>query len=153
LRVGRRLRQAGLKARVVQLKLKLGGRPPQSGARPATGPWTGFAVLTRRTTLPSPTDDGQLLYRTALALLEREGLPGPVRLTGVAAHEFQGGETQLGLFAQGPSRGDKLNAALDRIARKYGAGAVLPADVRGSVAPDDEEQRAIGASTLDRPRD
>lgn len=134
LRVGRRLRQAALKARVVQLKLKR----------------SDFTLLTRRTTLPSPTDDGQLLYRTALSLLEREGLPGPVRLTGVAAHALTGGEAQLGLFASGPSRGEKLNAALDRIAQKFGAGAVLPADVRGTVDPDDEPQRAIGASRLDR---
>lgn len=144
LRVGRRLRQAGLKARVVQLKLKLGER--------VVGSRLGFPLITRRATLSSPTDDGQRLYREALALLEREPLPGAVRLTGVAAHELTGGDAQLGLFASGPNRGERLNAALDRIAQKFGAGAVLPADVRGTLAPDDEDQRAIGASHLDRPR-
>lgn len=136
LRVGRRLRQSELKARVVQLKLKL----------------SDFTLLTRRTTLPTPTDDGQLLYRTALTLLEREGIPQPVRLTGVAAHELTGGEAQLGLFPSGPSRNDRLNAALDRIAHKFGTAAVLPADVSGTVAADDDDQRAMGASHLDRKR-
>src|SRR6185295_4866766 len=54
LRVGQRLRRAGLRARVVQLKIKL----------------RDFTVLTRRTTFPAATDDGQALYRAAIALLD-----------------------------------------------------------------------------------
>ena len=50
LRVGRRLRGAGRKAGVVQLKLKL----------------ADFTLLTRQQTLPQPTDDGQALYRAAM---------------------------------------------------------------------------------------
>jgi DNA polymerase-4 len=139
LRVGRRLRQAGVKARVIQLKLKL----------------SDFTLLTRRTTLPSPTDDGQVIYRAALELLARELLPKAVRLTGVSAQELGTGGSQLGLFSQGPSRSDKLNAALDRIAEKFGTAAVLPADVRKTVEgrgdddAEDEARRSMGASRLD----
>ena len=58
LRVGRRLRRAGLKARTVQLKVKL----------------QDFTLLTRRRTLEAPTDDGQRLYREAAELLTRLAL-------------------------------------------------------------------------------
>jgi DNA polymerase IV len=114
LRVGRRLRRAGRKSRVVQLKLKL----------------ADFTLVTRRTTLAEPTDDGQLLYRAAMELLAREGLRARVRLTGVSVQELDERSSQLGLFAAAPSRSDRLNAALDKIAEKYGGDAVVPADIR-----------------------
>jgi len=120
LRVGRRLRRAGVKARVVQLKIKL----------------SDFNLVTRRTTLPAPTDDGQTLYRAAIAMLDRIALDRPVRLTGVAAHELAGDETQLGLFTGGPSKTERLNAALDQIADRYGRRAIVTADVAGL---DDED--------------
>ncbi|MBM4777646.1 MAG: DNA polymerase IV, partial [Archangiaceae bacterium] len=53
LRVGRRMRKAGLKGRVVQLTVK----------------YDDFQSITRRKTLETPTDDGQVLYREARALL------------------------------------------------------------------------------------
>jgi DNA polymerase-4 len=112
-RVARRLRRAGLKARVVQLKLKL----------------SDFTLLTRRTTLPEPSDDGPTLYRTACELLERGPLPKRLRLTGVAAHDLQNAGAQLGLFAAAPSRAARLNAALDRIAERFGDDAVTTADL------------------------
>jgi DNA polymerase IV len=114
LRVGRRLRKAGIRGRVVQLKLK----------------FSDFNVITRRTTLPSPTDDGQALYRAALELLQRayEG-SRPVRLTGVSVESFDAeAPQQLGLFSTQP-RSAKLNAALDCIAARFGSKAVTTADL------------------------
>ena len=61
LRVGRRLRHAGVKGRVVQLKVK----------------FSDFTVITRRLTLPSATDDGQTLYRVACELLRRPTSTSP----------------------------------------------------------------------------
>jgi DNA polymerase-4 len=113
LRVGRRLRRAGLKARVVQLKLKL----------------SDFTLLTRQSTLDEPSDDGQALYRAALALLDRTPLTNGVRLTGVSGQELVAPAPQLALFTPQASRADRLNAALDRIADKYGGDAVVPADI------------------------
>ncbi|HZH78177.1 MAG TPA: DNA polymerase IV [Archangium sp.] len=132
LRVGRRLRKAGVKGRVVQLKLKFGD----------------FTLITRRTTLPSATDDGQTLYRVARELLEKAHEDKPVRLTGVSMQELgteSVGARQLGLFTEPekPKRSDKLNAALDRIAERFGSKAVLTADIAGSdeSEPDSEPER------------
>ncbi len=113
LRVGRRLRLAGRKTTVVQLKLKL----------------ADFTLLTRRTTLHEPTDDGQALYRAASALLRAERPRQKVRLTGVSAQALQSGEGQLSLF-DSDRRPGRLNAALDRIHDKFGPDALTTADLQ-----------------------
>lgn len=113
LRVGRRMRRAGVRARVVQLKVKL----------------ADFRLLTRRTTLEDATDDGQALYRAAEALLVKLALPARVRLTGVSAQEIVAAGPQQELFAPAPDRARHLNQALDRIAARFGSGAVVTADV------------------------
>ena len=120
LRVGRRLRRAGVKGRVVQLKLK----------------FADFTLITRRTTLSEPTDDGQVLYRAALELLEKSHAHRPLRLTGVSVQELDTGAAQLGLFSAPPPRSAKLNAALDKIAERFGSRAVTTADIAGT---EDEE--------------
>jgi DNA polymerase IV len=133
LRVGRRLRNAECRGRVVQLKLKL----------------ADFALLTRQMTLAEPTHDGQEIYRAAMALLEKVSLPRKVRLTGVSVHAIEPGSSQLNLFASGQRRGEKLNAALDLIAEKFGKAAVLPADLIGDRGREDELRQGTGASRLD----
>jgi len=121
LRVGRRLRLAGRKGRVVQLKLK----------------HQDFTVLTRRCTLQAPTDDGQSLYRAAVELLERGWDGAPLRLTGVSAQELDEDAPQLSLFAAPPGPRDRLNQALDRIAERFGAAAISTADLAGRTAEDE----------------
>jgi DNA polymerase IV len=117
LRVGRRMRAAGRKASVVQLKLKL----------------ADFTVRTRQTTLADATDDGQVLYRTAVAILETESRGeqrlGKVRLTGVSAQALSAGG-QLSLFG-GEKKSERLNDVLDRIADRFGDGLVTTADLTG----------------------
>jgi DNA polymerase-4 len=115
LRVARRLRAAGLRARTVQLKLKR----------------ADFTLVTRRATLDAPTDDGQLLYRTAAALLAAEPAR-PTRLTGVSAQNLVAADApQLGLFAPPATTAQALNRALDAIADRFGDGSVTTADVAG----------------------
>jgi DNA polymerase-4 len=133
LRVGRRLRRAGVKGRVVQLKLK----------------FADFTLITRRTTLREATDDGQTLYRTALELLERSHEGKPIRLTGVSV-QLDEVPPQLGLFPAAPPRTAKLNAALDRIAERFGSKAITTADIAGSEAPDDDEHRS--ERPVDKPK-
>jgi DNA polymerase-4 len=133
-RVGRRLRKAELKARVVQLKLK----------------FADFSLLTRQITLHRPTDDGQLLYRAAIGLLERVAPSRPVRLTGVAASGLEGEWAQLPLFG-GARTADRLNAALDQIADKFGTGAVRTADLIGEPSAADELREGTGGSRIDLP--
>ncbi len=115
LRVGRRLRRAGLVTRAVVLKVKL----------------SDHTLVTRRTTLDEPTDDGNLLHRAALALLDGLPLSRRVRLTGVSAQDLGRGGGQLPLFDEGAKRSKRLNQALDRIADRFGPAAVVPADVAG----------------------
>ncbi|HEX2657426.1 MAG TPA: DNA polymerase IV, partial [Polyangia bacterium] len=112
-RVARRLRQAEMQARTVQLKLKL----------------SDFTLVTRRLTLPQPTDDGQALFHAAQTLLERMPAFGRARLTGVSAQELVAQGAQMGLFAPPPSRSARLNAALDRINSRFGGDAIATADV------------------------
>ncbi|MFP2933653.1 DNA polymerase IV [Pyxidicoccus sp. 3LG] len=123
LRVGRRLRRAGVKGRVVQLKLK----------------FSDFTLITRRTTLREATDDGQTLYRTALELMERSHENKPIRLTGVSV-QLDEVPPQLGLFPAAPPRTAKLNAALDKIAERFGSKAITTADIAGSEATDDSDE-------------
>jgi len=116
LRVARRLRRSGRVARGVVLKLKT----------------HDFELRTRRTTLPSATDDGQTLYDAVAALLSREHERGalvPMRLSGVSAVLLETPAVQPGLFDAGARRAKKLNGALDAIANRFGVGAVRPADV------------------------
>ena len=106
---------------MIQLKLKL----------------ADFAVLTRQGTLAEPSNDGQQIYRAALALLAKVTLEQKVRLTGVSAHGIQSEGEQLSLFAE-QVRSDKLNETLDRIAEKFGRSAVIPADVLGRGSGGDD---------------
>src|SRR5688572_11450412 len=97
--VARRLRHAGVRGRVVALKMKLA--QPLGGGK--------FRLLTRRTTLAAPTDDGKALSDAALALWEAHRPRIPVRLLGVAASGIvpvDGG--QLGFFVD--ERGDRRRA-------------------------------------------
>lgn len=122
LRVGRRLRRAGLRARGVQLKLKL----------------ADFTIVTRQATFDVATDDGQALYRAAAALLERHPPAKPVRLTGVSAQSLEPVEaTQISLLPQAPSPRDALNRAMDAINQRFGSKALTTADVAGSDEEDD----------------
>ena len=133
--MGRRLRRAGLKTRVVQLRKG-----------------NDFAVHTRRRTLDHPTDDGQELYREVLALLERAPPERPLRLTGVSAQDLGEPSTaQLGLFGEPPRRSEALNRTLDAITERFGRGAVAPADVLSLEGDDplDELRAKAGASRLD----
>jgi DNA polymerase-4 len=122
--VARRLRRDGVTARSVVLKLKL-------ARRVAAGP-RGFPLLTRRLTLPEPCDDGDVIARSACALLARAALEEPVRLIGVGVTGISARDAQLALFEKAPAarRRERLNQALDRIAERFGDAAI----VRGEPA-------------------
>jgi len=129
LRVGRRLRRAGLRARGVHLKLKL----------------SDFTIVTRQVTFEVATDDGQTLYRAAAALLDRNLPDKPVRLTGVSAQGLEAVRgVQTSLLEPAPTPRDTLNRALDAITTRFGTGAVTTADLADVEARenlDDRRQR------------
>jgi DNA polymerase IV len=120
-RVARRLRHTGVLGRVVTLKVK----------------YADFELITRRCTLPRPTDDGGEIYATILAQLERSDLGRAVRLTGVSVSgltdEPMARQRDLFERAKEEEAGKRrtLNRALDAIAEKFGEDAVVPADLQG----------------------
>jgi len=123
--VTRRLRRDGLAARSVVVKLKL-------GRRVAEGP-RGYPLLTRRETLPEATDDGALVSRVAIGLLDRAALSEPVRLLGVGVTGLEPADrAQLDLFPRpaAEARRARLNRALDAIADRFGRDAVVRGDPR-----------------------
>jgi len=113
--VARRLRADGRCGRTVTLKLKL-------HRRIAPGK---YPVLTRRTTLPDATDDGQRIADTALALWETVKDGVQVRLLGVSVSGIETAEArQMSLFHDRGQRRRALNQALDALAARFGDGAV-----------------------------
>jgi DNA polymerase-4 len=123
-RVGRRLRAAGAKGDVVTLKVK----------------YADFSLVTRRVTLPHPTDDDGEIWGAARAQLARVDLGRPVRLTGVSVSglagdgeraqlDLFGGATPAGAAPPGAAKRRALNAALDALSERFGEGAVRRADL------------------------
>jgi DNA polymerase IV len=112
LRVGARLRRARIRARSVHLKIK----------------YADFHVVTRQETLALPTDDSGEIFRVAVHLLGKVDAH-PVRLTGVHAADLSTAAPQLGLFDADRKKRERLNRSLDAIEEKFGAGAIVPADL------------------------
>jgi DNA polymerase-4 len=110
-RVAARLREDGYRARTIVLKVRL-----------AT-----FSTLTRSRTLPAPTDLAADVYRVAESLYR--GLPGArrrIRLVGVQATGLSAaGSEQLALYRD--EQWSEVERAVDRIERRFGRGAALPA--------------------------
>jgi DNA polymerase-4 len=128
------LRDKGLRGRTVTLKAR----------------YADFTTLTRTKTLDHPTNLGPRIYATAKELLERIP-PGPLRLVGVQVSSLSDvrapiqeslfGEAEHGLR---PLRGgalpqrarlERATEGLDRLRRKFGARAVVPASLLGRARP------------------
>jgi DNA polymerase IV len=81
--VARRLQRRELAAGTVAIKLR----------------YADFTTVTRQMALAVPTDDGEVIYRAALVLLQRTWNRGrPVRLLGVAGQRLSAPAGQLSLF-------------------------------------------------------
>ncbi len=116
--VARQLRSGTLRARTVQVKLRL----------------TDFTTFTRRHTLALPTDEEAVIATEALALLRRELTPGrQFRLVGVGVSNLSEPEPagQLGLFDQveATTGGEfqhaaALDSAVAHIKQRYGEAAI-----------------------------
>jgi DNA polymerase-4 len=103
--VGRRLRKSDLAGVTVKIKLR----------------WPDFTTLTRQITLPGPTDQGEEIYTTALALLRKVRARGKaVRLIGVGVSGFRPPLRQLGLWDSDLEKRRRLQEALDELHEKYG---------------------------------
>jgi DNA polymerase-4 len=114
--LGGRLRQEGVRARTVELKLRS----------------SDFRTRTRSLSLPEATDVTDALWRAALPILERsltnEMLP--LRLLGVgAANLSRQALVQGQLFDDGRKRSEDLDQTIDAIRGRLGRGAIR----RGSL--------------------
>ena len=132
-RTAQALRAAGCVARTVTVKLRL----------------ASFKTITRSRTLPEPTDVAREIYTAACALYESSGLDGRarLRLVGVRATGLRpatGSARQLA-FGDRPAGWREAEQAVDRIARRFGAGAVRPAALFGS------SQDTVGDASSDAP--
>lgn len=113
--VARRLRRKGLRGRTITLKLK----------------FDAFRAHTAQRALPHASDDERDISELALRLLAElwhEGVP--VRLVGVGASGFDGGEEQLSLLDalnEGPPGGrdrSALGRVTDALRERYGDDAI-----------------------------
>ena len=109
-KVGWRLRIAGVQARTVQLKVRLGD----------------FTTYTRSRTLPEATCYDEVLYATAKDLLRELKITSGFRLLGVTGTGFElfG---QASLFTD-PKR-ERLYHAIDAIKKRYGEGVLTKAQL------------------------
>ncbi|MBI1816998.1 MAG: DNA polymerase IV [Deltaproteobacteria bacterium] len=112
--IAQRLRHDGCAGLTVTLKVKL-------AQRLAPG---RYPLLTRRTTLAAPTDDGKLISDTALRLWREWALRPRIRLVGVSMSGIKPASSlQLSLFDNASTSTHKrraLNRAVDAIAARFG---------------------------------
>lgn len=127
--VGRRLREYGLHARTVQLKLR----------------YSDFSTITRAQTLSDPTQLDTELFEQARRLFYANWKTGArVRLLGVHAGSLESGAQQMSILEEDNSRRWKaaLEAA-DRLRDKYGESAVsLAKALKGAFAERTHENPA-----------
>jgi DNA polymerase-4 len=116
-KVCRRLRRHGLWGRVAVLKLR----------------HADLKLITRRVTLPRPTDRAGELFPAVRKLLAEYGPPGPFRLIGVGlAGLSQMGSGQEELFGRNSdNRKQALSRAEDAICSRFGAKAISRAGALG----------------------
>lgn len=116
-RVGWRLRKAGEHARTIQLKLRLS---------------YNFQTYTRSRTLAEATCYDEDIYHAARELYRATHITRGIRLLGIAASGFEGGE--ISLFSD-TARKEKLYAAIDGIKARFGEGGITKANLISAPAP------------------
>ena len=107
--VARQLRQAGVRARTIVIKVKN----------------ADFKTVTRRTTLAIPTQSSETIYKYAAQLIDDFNITQKIRLIGVGTTGFSTvtASVQMGLFehkAKPPDNWEKVDEALDSISQKFG---------------------------------
>lgn len=103
--VGRNLKKSELAGSTIKIKIR----------------WPNFTTLTRQTTLPQSTDDGQQITKVAIDLLRLVRKPGqPVRLIGVGVTGLGPPIRQLGLWDTDSLKSRRLQEAIDELRHKFG---------------------------------
>lgn len=109
-KVAQRTRRDETSGRVVTLKLRT----------------TDFKILTRRRTLPSPTQTARVLFATGRELLKAEADGRAFRLIGIGLSGFSEGAAEAVLFdPQNEARALTTETAMDQLRARFGKGAVM----------------------------
>jgi DNA polymerase-4 len=109
-KVGARARAADATGRVVTLKLKT----------------ADFRSLTRRRTLPEPTQTARVLFAHAREMLQAEARGAAYRLIGVALSDLdEAGPAGADFFAHEEAKARVTETAVDKLRARYGAAAVM----------------------------
>lgn len=109
--VARRLREAGFLARTVAVKLRSGE----------------FHTISRSVTLEAPTALGADIYAAAQQLLHKVGIPETgFRLLGVRAEQLTRPDDGIQLAFDDDERREKVEEAMDSVAKRFGERAVYP---------------------------
>ncbi|MBU0512727.1 MAG: DNA polymerase IV [Chloroflexi bacterium] len=107
--IGSQLRNQNLTARTVKIKLR----------------WPDFKTLTRQTTLDQPTDDGEVIGKTALKLFEDNWKRGhAVRLLGVGVSGLDTPPKQIGLWDRDWVKEEQVQHTLVELRKRFGDDAL-----------------------------
>ena len=111
--VARQLRQAGVRAKTITLKIKD----------------ADFKTVTRRATIGIPGQSSKTIYEQATRLLDEYKITKKIRLIGVGASGFSpvSASVQMGLFEhseEGDGDWEKVDKTLDAISKKFGKDVV-----------------------------
>ena len=114
--VGYRLRQAGVQAGVVRIKLR----------------WSDFSTHTRQISVQPPTDQDGVIFQSANELMMTLWESGrQVRLLGVGTASLQEPARQMNLWETPADKEKRLLTALDELRERYGSNAVQHGDTLG----------------------
>ena len=118
--VGKRLRKAGQKANMVSMEIK----------------YYDFQNMSHQTQLSKPTNEDQVLHETACKLFEESWNGRPIRLLGLRTAKLvdESEPEQLSIFdieppKQPDEKHQKLNAAMEKIRKRYGNNAIIKASL------------------------
>jgi DNA polymerase-4 len=114
--VARRLRQAGMEARTITLKIR----------------YHDFHTITRSRTLDTSTSSDTVIYQTATDLLHKlDRSRGSIRLIGVSASNLQNADSwqQGSLFATTTPQQKQLEKVLDQINHRFGENTITRASL------------------------
>jgi DNA polymerase-4 len=119
-RVARRMRKNGLIGRTAVLKLRT----------------ADFKILTRSRTLPAPTQVAEILFQTALPLLEREADGRYFRLIGAGLSGLDSADSapQADLFGEDNARTEALEKTVDDLRDRFGTAAPVKGRALGPKA-------------------
>jgi DNA polymerase IV len=108
-----RLREAGMSARTIALKLR----------------YSDFSTISRSTTIADPTSTGRRIFEEALALYLAERRRDPIRLVGVRAEQLgPGGSSALW---DTDETWTEAEGVIDAAVQRFGRGAVTQASLLG----------------------